>query len=158
MIKVLFVCKGNICRSPMAEGVFQHLIHQQGLADRFLVDSAATHDWDVGEPAHPSTKKILDGLGIRYTGRSRQITRDDLRDFQYVLAMDDSNLKDINRLVSSDSSAACCLFLDYAREAGLTEVEQVPDPYYTGQFEYVYQLVDLGTRALLAHLRQQHRL
>jgi protein-tyrosine phosphatase len=157
MIDVLFVCLGNICRSPMAEAVFQHTVEEAGLADHIRSDSAGTGDWHVGETAHPGTLSILRERRIPYSGRARQISTGDLTSFDYILAMDRSNLRNIRRMMG-DTSAEVSLFLHYAHRAGTVSVEEVPDPYYDGRFEYVYDLVQRGSEALLAHIRSQHGL
>ncbi|NWF67848.1 MAG: low molecular weight phosphotyrosine protein phosphatase [Chloroflexi bacterium] len=156
MIKVLFVCLGNICRSPMAEAVFQHMVNQAGLSDKILVDSAGTGSWHVGETAHRGTLGVLSKNGIAYHGRARQFTRSDLQEFDYVLAMDAENLSDIQRAASP--RAKVMLFLELAYQAQTVTLREVPDPYYDGRFEYVFGLVNKGAAALLAHIRAQHGL
>lgn len=157
IVKVLFVCAGNICRSPMAEAVFQDLVNRAGLSDRFVIDSAGTGAWHVGEKAHPGTLDVLKRHGIAYHGRARQLSRADLNHFDYVLAMDRSNLSAILRLAQG-TSAQVKLFLDAANRAGTVRVDSVPDPYYTGEFDDVYDLVQRGAQALLDHLRAVHNL
>lgn len=154
MIKVLFVCMGNICRSPMAEAVFQHMVNQAGLSDKIVVDSAGTGGWHAGEPAHRGTLGVLKQYDIPYNGRARQFVRQDLDQFDYVLAMDGENLSHIQRYTSAHASVS--LFLDYAVKANLTTLNEVPDPYYDGRFAYVYDLVNSGCKALLAHIRTEH--
>lgn len=149
-IKVLFVCLGNICRSPMAEGVFTQMVADAGLADRIEIDSAGTGSWHVGEKAHPGTRQVLQAHGIPYNGRARQVTAPDMADGQtYVVAMDNSNLRDLRRMFGNH--ARLYRLLDFASE---TDMADVPDPYYTGNFEYVYQLVADGCRGLLATIRE----
>lgn len=154
VIKVLFVCLGNICRSPMAEAVFQDLVNKAGLADKFQIDSAGTGGWHAGETAHRGTLGVLKQRGIAYNGRARQVKTSDLGDFDYVLAMDEENLTDLQRSVSPRAEVR--LFLDYAREAQQVKVSEVPDPYYDGRFEEVYALVEKGAQALLAHIRKEN--
>ena len=158
MINVLFVCLGNICRSPMADGVMQNLVNQAGLGDKIHVDSAGTGGWHVGEQAHHGTRKILKKHDIPYEGRARQFIQDDLDTFTYVLAMDNSNLSNIQRLAPQNPSAEINLFLHYAKQANTVDVTEVPDPYYTGGFDYVYDLVNAGCQALLDHIRKEHNL
>ncbi len=155
MVRVLFVCSGNICRSPMAEGVFQHMVDEAGLSDRIVVDSAGTGPWHVGESAHRGTRQALKRHGIDYRGRARQVTRADYDGFDYILAMDRENLSDLRRLARDDDEAALSLFLDYAPQARQREV---PDPYYNGRFELVYDLVRQASTGLLRHIREQHGL
>jgi protein-tyrosine phosphatase len=157
MISVLFVCLGNICRSPMAEAVFQNLVEQHDLTGQISVDSAGTGGWHVGETAHQGTLNILRQNGIAYNGRARQFKSADLDSFDYVLAMDRSNLRNIRRMTGS-TDAEVKLFLHYAQRAGTVSVDEVPDPYYDGRFEYVYELVQRGSEALLNHIRSQHGL
>ena len=154
MIKVLFVCLGNICRSPMAEGVFQHLVKQAGLEDQIEVDSAGTGGWHVGDLAHPGTRKVLQKHNIPYDGRARQFTSSDLDQFDYVLAMDASNLANLQRYHKGNVQ----LFLHYANQEGTVGDREVPDPYYDGRFDEVYDLVSKGAAALLAHIREEHNL
>jgi len=150
-VRVLFVCLGNICRSPMAEAVFQHLVDEAGLSDRIEIDSAGTGGWHVGEPAHRGTRRVLFQHGITYTGAARQIETRDFSRFDYVLAMDDANLSDLRRMMPAHSPATLRRFLDFLPDAPTREV---PDPYYDGNFEGVYDLVRAGAEALLAHIRQ----
>lgn len=160
MIRVVFVCLGNICRSPMADGVMQDLVNQAGLSDKIEVDSAGTGGWHVGDSAHHGTRKILKKHNIPYDGRARQFRRDDISRFDYVLAMDKSNLHNIHRLIgeSKPENTVITLFLHYANQVGITDIEEVPDPYYTGDFDHVYKLVESGCIALLAHIRDTHKL
>jgi protein-tyrosine phosphatase len=154
VIRVLFVCMGNICRSPMAEAVFQHLVNEAGLSSKIVVDSAGTGGWHAGEPAHRGTLGILKKYEIPYDGRARQFVKNDLDQFDYVVAMDSENLSHIQRFTSKRAEVR--LFLDYAVKAGTVSIGEVPDPYYDGRFEYVYELVTQGSKALLAHIRAEH--
>jgi protein-tyrosine phosphatase len=156
-IRVLFVCAGNICRSPMAEGVFQHMVEQAGLADVIQVDSAGTGGWHVGEPAHSGTLEVLKRNAIDYRGRARQLTRDDLDKFDYVLAMDHENLSFILR-AARGAAADIRLFLNFANQAGRLKQIEVPDPYHDGTFDRVYNLVYQGSIALLDHIKTTHKL
>ena len=159
MIKVVFVCTGNICRSPMADAVFQKIVKDVGLADEIMVDSAGTTRYHVGERAHRGTIKILEQQGIPYYGRARQFTVKDLELFDYVLAMDKSHLSTIQAMIfGPNEKAEVNLFLSYAYDKNKVNVLEVPDPYYTNQFELVYDLVSRGSQALLEHIRSEHRL
>lgn len=159
MIKVLFVCAGNICRSPMAEAVFQDMVNKAGLGQHIQVDSAGTGSWHVGEKAHPHTLNVLKRHSIPYNGRARQLTRADLDEFDYVLAMDSYTLSHIQRQ-DHENKAKTCLFLHYAKEKGAVDVNQVPDPYGQADSAYleVYDLVTKGCAALFAHIRAEHGL
>jgi protein-tyrosine phosphatase len=154
-VRVLFVCLGNICRSPMAEGVFRHLVSQAGLSDAITVDSAGTGDWHVGDKPHSGTLNVLRKHGITHNGRARLIRRADFGQFDYILAMDDSNLADLRRMMPDDSPAEIRRFLEFAKDAPRLDV---PDPYYNGRFEEVYKLVRQGAEGLLAHIRAEHGL
>jgi protein-tyrosine phosphatase len=156
MINVLFVCLGNICRSPMAEAVFQHMVDQAGLSAQIAVDSVGTGDWHIGEPAHHGTRTLLRQHDIRYNGRARQVTPEDVRAADYVVAMDGGNVNELRQLDREDVLAGKLhLLLDFAPGQ---EVRHVPDPYYAGNFDEVYRLVEIGCQGLLEHIRTQHGL
>ena len=146
---MLFVCLGNICRSPMAEAVFAQKVADAGLTDRIVVDSAGTGDWHVGEPAHSGTRRLLAENGIPYAGRARHFTKSDLSKFDYVLTMDDDNLRTVRQ--HGIGTAMVRPFLEFAPQLGLTEV---PDPYYTGNFAETYRLVDAAADGLLMQIRK----
>ena len=155
MIRVLFVCLGNICRSPMAEGVFQHMVNEAGLYEIIVIDSAGSGVYHEGEQAHRGTWRVLQEHGIDYRGRARTLTRNDFYNFDYILAMDADNLADIHSRQPGDSKAHIRLFLDYAPDQPEREV---PDPYYNGRFQEVYDLVLAASKGLLAEIRKTHEL
>lgn len=135
----------------MAEALFAHKVQQAGLADQFLIDSCGTGPWHVGEKAHRGTQKVLKNHGIAYDGRGRQIEGHDLNSTDYLIAMSQSNLDSILRM--GQTNAEVKLLLEYANDVTETDV---PDPYYSDNFEYVYRLVDAGTDGLLSSIRSQH--
>ncbi len=153
-INVLFVCLGNICRSPMAEAVFHNLVNKNQLTDRFEITSAGIGDWYAGQPVHHGTRETLKRHGIDPNGLvAKQVSQTMLDRADYVIAMDDENLSDL-RSWQVDRHKLSRL-LDYAD--GL-DIHNVPDPYYDGRFELVYELVRLGSEGLLKRIRQQHDL
>ncbi len=154
MVKVLFVCLGNICRSPLAEGSFRKLVETEGLAGRILADSAGTGGWHVGEPPDKRAREAAARRGIDLEGlRARRVEPGDFDAFDYVLAMDRDNYRILNEARPAGAKARPRLFLDFAPELGLSEV---PDPYYGGDdgFERVLDMVEAGARGLLAEIRR----
>ena len=154
MVNVLFVCLGNICRSPMAEGVFRARVSEAGLSDRIAIDSAGTGDWHIGQPPDPRAQRSARQRGIDLSGlRARQAGSADFDRFDHVLAMDRANLADLARLCPAGREDRLRLFLDFAAD---TKGLDVPDPYYGGAagFERVLDLVDAGARGLLDHIRR----
>ncbi|MEI7771070.1 MAG: low molecular weight protein-tyrosine-phosphatase [Chloroflexales bacterium] len=148
-VGVLFVCMGNICRSPMAEAVFRHMAQEAGLAARLRIDSAGTGGWHAGEPPHRGTLAVLRRHGIDAGGqRARQLTPDDFTQFDYIVAMDEENLADMARF-HPEAHARARLLLAYAPDA---PVREVPDPYYDDRFDEVYGLVSAGCRGLLEQI------
>jgi protein-tyrosine phosphatase len=148
-VRVLFVCLGNICRSPMAEAVFQRMVDNAGLSDRIQVDSAGTSAYHVGEQAHPGTRRVLTHHGITYEGRARQLRAEDaLDEHTYLIAMDGDNAEELrDRFGDRPHIHRLLEFATHAR------VRDVPDPFYSDNFDYVYRLVDDGCRGLLATIR-----
>jgi protein-tyrosine phosphatase len=148
-VRVLMVCLGNICRSPTAEGVFRARAQARGIDD-IVVDSAGTGSWHQGEPPDPRTVKAARARGIKLSAlRARQLTDDDLVSFDLVLAMDKTNLQDIeSRKGDLAHAAPSALFLSFAPELG---VDEVPDPYYGGRegFETVLDLCEAASDAVL---------
>ena len=152
--KLLFVCLGNICRSPAAEGVFLHLIEQRQLTDQFLVDSAGTGGWHVGNPADRRMQAAAKRRGIDLPSRARQLELGDLESFDHILTMDQDNLRNVTSMAKEfgpRSTANICLMLSHARRADTLEV---PDPYYGGEqgFEHVLDLLEDGCEGLLDDL------
>ncbi|HEY3330493.1 MAG TPA: low molecular weight protein-tyrosine-phosphatase [Capsulimonadaceae bacterium] len=152
-VKVLFVCLGNICRSPMAEGVFQHLVAQAGLSSVITTDSAGTGSWHVGNQPHEGTRQILKKNAIDYRHAARTFRVSDFTDFDYILTMDDDNLATVKRVGSG--RAVLRPFLDFAPHLDYTEV---PDPYYTGNFGEVFDIVNAAAAGLLREIRREHSL
>ena len=153
--RVLVGCRGNICRSPLAEGVFLHLVRQAGLDHRFEVDSAGTGDWHVGERPDRRATAVALRHGVELPSRARQVTPADLDAFDHVLAMDRDNLRDLRRLARAGARADIRLLRahDPARSAD-ADGDDVPDPYYGGPsgFDLVYEMVHRSCTALLAEL------
>ena len=148
---VLFVCLGNICRSPMAEAVFRHLVKQEGLEDRIIIDSAGTGDWHTGQPPHRGTRGILEQYGISYEGiRARQVKKQDFERFDIVVAMDGQNEADLQQ-IGRQLGAKVVKLLDLVPDA---QLKDVPDPYYTGNFQEVYELIERGCTILLSQIRE----
>jgi protein-tyrosine phosphatase len=154
-IRVLFVCMGNICRSPTAEGVFKRIVEQAGLADRVLSDSAGTHDYHIGEPPDPRAQEAAARRGYDLNSlRGRQVSRRDFGEFDYVLAMDETNRRLLERLCPPQHAHKLKLFMEFSGDPALREV---PDPYYGGAqgFEQVLDLVEQASRGLLGRLRER---
>lgn len=152
-VRVLFVCMGNICRSPTAHGVFRKLIASEGLADRIEVDSAGTHAYHVGEPPDPRALETARRRGIMLGDlRARKAVAADFELFDYVLAMDRDNYRMLATICPPQQRHKLHLFLDFA--PGL-EVREVPDPYYGGGrgFEQVFDMVEIAAQGLLEHIR-----
>ncbi len=153
-ISVLFVCMGNICRSPTAEGVFRHHVSEAGLEASIQSDSAGTHAYHTGEPADRRAHAAAARRGISLEGiRARRVTEEDFEHFDYILAMDELNLVTLKDRAPDESSAKVRLFLEFAESLPENEV---PDPYYGGSagFERVLDLVDEASQGLLETLRK----
>lgn len=154
-IRVLFVCLGNICRSPTAQGVFEGRVKAAGLADIVSVDSCGTGNWHVGDPADARASAAAKGRGYDLSAlRARQIVPEDLDEFDYVLTMDQQNQRDVSALVTSHSRTQPQLFLDFARDSA---EQEVPDPYYGGQdgFAHVLDLVEAASDGLIEAIRER---
>lgn len=156
---VLFVCLGNICRSPLAEGLFRHHVEEAGLSDRFNIDSAGTSSYHAGDAPDHRTTAVARVRGVELAGRSRQLLVDDLDRFDYVVVMDQENRAAVKRLATERAPKATVHLLREFDPESKGELE-VPDPYYGGErgFEDVHDMVERSTRALLEHLRTRHAL
>jgi len=151
MIKVLFICHGNICRSPMAEFIMKDIVKKRGLQDRFYIESAATSYEEIGNPVYPPAKRELAKHGISCEGkRARKLIKEDFRKFDYLIAMDANNLRNIRREFGQEFQARVPLFLEYAGES-----RDISDPWYTGDFESTYRDVEKSAEAFLKNLKNE---
>ncbi len=157
-IKILFVCMGNICRSPTAEGVFAKLLKEQNLEDYFTVDSAGTHAYHIGESPDLRAQNAAIGRGVNLSHlRARKVVLGDFEDYDYLLAMDDDNYETLIKACPKENAEKIRYFLDYAPQ--LT-VREVPDPYYGGKygFERVLDMVEAASLGFLASLQKTGRI
>ena len=143
--RILFVCHGNICRSPMAEFVMKHLVQEAGMADDFLIESAATSTEEIGNSVYPPARRKLAEHGIGCQGKkARQMTRGDYDRFDLLVGMDSWNIRNMNRICGGDPDGKIVMLMDYTDRPG-----EVADPWYTGDFEATWQDVLEGCRRLL---------
>ena len=148
MIRILFVCHGNICRSPMAEFVMKDLVKKAGREDEFYIESAATSTEELGNPVHYGTRSILARHGISCDGKyARQMTRADYAKFDLLIAMDDRNLRNMERFTGGDPDGKVSMLMDYTDRPG-----EVADPWYTGDFQATWDDVYDGCCGLLEEL------
>ena len=151
MTKILFICYGNICRSPMAEFVMKDLVEKAGLEAEFEIASAATSTEEIGNPVYPPARRKLAEHGIGCAGHAaRQLQREDYDRWDYLVGMDRGNLRDMNRICGGDPWGKLSLLLDYTGRPG-----EVADPWYTGNFDRTWEDVDAGCRGLLARILGQ---
>ena len=159
MIKILFICHGNICRSPMSEFVLKHLVATRGLSDRFHIASAATSNEEIGNHIYPPARAELarHGIGISpetdYGMRektARRIRRSDYEEYDYLIAMEQYNIRNMMREIGSDPEHKVCRLLDFTDHPG-----DIDDPWYTGQFDVSYREILEGCEALLVHLQEK---
>ena len=144
-IAILFVCHGNICRSPMAEFVMKRKVADAGVAERFEIASAATSTEELGEPVYPGTRRILARNGIDCSGkRARQLTKADYQHYDLLVGMDSENLWNMQRMTGGDKDGKVRLLLDFTDEGG-----EISDPWYHGDFDQTWREVNLGCDALL---------
>ena len=148
MTKILFVCLGNICRSPMAEFVMKDLVKRKNVAGHFEIASAATSRWEIGNPVYPPARKKLAEHGIDCTGKTaRQLRKDDYSYYDLLIGMDDDNIKMMKSICGGDPDGKIHLLMDYTDSP-----REVADPWYTGDFEATWQDVTEGCQGLLAEL------
>jgi protein-tyrosine phosphatase len=156
MVKVLFVCLGNICRSPTAEGVFRKVVVDAGLSDLIVIDSAGTHAYHVGEPPDRRAQETAARRGVDISGlRGRRATESDLDEFDYVLAMDRENLHNLLAIAQEHHMDRIKLFMEFAEDQ---EEQDVPDPYYGGPsgFDRVMDMIEEASEGLLTEIRKKH--
>lgn len=154
-IKILFICHGNICRSPMAEFVMKDLAEKEGVSGLFHIESAATSTEEIwggrGNPVYPPARRKLAEHGLSCEGkRARQVTRSDYGKYDMIIGMDDANLRNMRRLFSGDPDRKCAKLLDYTGRPG-----NVSDPWYTDDFDTCYDDILEGCTGLMAHLREK---
>jgi protein-tyrosine phosphatase len=156
-VRICFVCLGNICRSPTAEACFLDVIEREGVADRFEVDSAGTGAYHVGERAHPESRAAARAHGVEIRSVARQFTSADFDRFDYVVAMDGQNRANLLRMAEDERARAKVhLFRDF--DPATPKGEDVPDPYYEGGFDAVFDICQAAARGLFDHLREARAL
>lgn len=148
MIKILFVCHGNICRSTLAQFTFQHMVNQRGLADHFFIESAATSREEIGNPPHPGTVKKCREMGIPVLPhRAVQMTKADYEKYDYLIGMDDWNIRNMLRILGGDPQHKVKKLLEFARSS-----RDIADPWYTGDFDATYRDVKEGLEGFMKEL------
>ena len=151
MIKILFICHGNICRSPMGEFVMKDLVKKSGLESHFHIESAATSTEEIGNSVYPPARRKLAEHGISCAGKTaRQLRRDDYARWDYLVGMDEANRRNMTRMCGGDPDSKISLLLDHT-----SHPREVADPWYTGDFERTWQDVFEGCTALLAKIRKK---
>ena len=151
MISIMFVCHGNICRSPMAEFVFKDLVKKRGLEDLFIIASSATSTEEIGNPVHHGTRNKLKDCGISTEGkRAVQLSKKDYEKYDYIIAMDGRNITNINKIIGFDTKKIVSRLLDFTENA-----RDIADPWYTGDFDQTYSDIYEGCEALLSYILKQ---
>ena len=148
MTKILFICHGNICRSPLAEFIMKELTEERGIKDDFYIASAATSTEEIGNPVYPPVKRILDSRGINCSAkRAIQVKKSDYDNYDYLICMDKNNLRNLARIVGEDTQNKISLLLDFTNRPA-----DVADPWYTGDFETTLKDVEEGCKGLLDYI------
>ncbi len=153
MIKILFICHGSICRSPMGMFILRDLAEKEGVADRLQIDAAATSTEELGNPVYPPASRVLREHGIDPSGHhAHQLSRREYEEYDYVIAMDQWNLRNIERITGKRNDGKLFLILDFTDEPG-----EVADPWYTGDFDTAYEQIEKGCRGLLKKLMEERK-
>lgn len=151
MISILMVCHGNICRSPMAEFVFRDIVHQNGMADQFLIASAATSTEEIGNPPHHGTRNLLAQKGISTAGKqSVQLKASDYDKYDYLIGMDQANIRNMHRILKRKDPDKIFRLLDLTKNP-----RDIADPWYTGNFEITYEDVLEGCKTLFKMIQEE---
>lgn len=149
MVKVLFVCLGNICRSPMAKYVFRDMVEKENMQDYFFIDSAATSSEEEGNGMHYGTRRKLDEMNIKYDNHiARKMTKADYEKFDLIIGMEDSNIRNIGRIIENDYNGKVFKLLDFSKNP-----RDIADPWYTGNFDKTYNDVVEGCIGLLSYIK-----
>lgn len=152
MIKILFICHGNICRSPMAEMVFEDMVRKQHLESQFYINSAATSREEIGNGVHYGTRRKLQQEHIPCSDhRAVQVTKADYDNYDYLIVMDSNNLRNLARIIRTDNEQKVHMLLDFTERKG----QSIADPWYTGNFDVTYEDIVEGCEGLLAHIKER---
>ena len=148
MIKIMFVCYGNICRSPMAEFIMKDLVKKKGQSDKFLIKSSATSSEELGNPVHRGTRAVLDKMGISYADKvATRLKKEDYYNYDYFIGMDRANIRNMNIILKNDNCGKIYKLMDFTTRKG-----DVADPWYTGDFTITYNDIYEGCQCLLQYL------